>query len=79
MCGVLPTKTELSKLSRAGVGASGIYASIFLVIAQVARLELRPVLFGAIEAVFAFSSVVGSLLGASKYCHANTLLTFDSS
>jgi hypothetical protein len=60
---------EILKPIRAGVGASGIFTSIILVIAQVTRLEQRPLLFGAIEAVFALSSVVGSLLGTSNYCH----------
>jgi EmrB/QacA subfamily drug resistance transporter len=49
----------------AGVGASGIFISVLSIIAEVTRLEQRPVLFGAFGAVFAFSSVVGPLLGGA--------------
>ena len=41
----------------AGTGAAGIFISILLIIAQVTRLEDRPLLFGLFGAVFAISSV----------------------
>lgn len=41
----------------AGTGAAGIFISILSIIAQVTRLEDRPLLFGLFGAVFAISSV----------------------
>ncbi|KZS97593.1 ABC transporter [Sistotremastrum niveocremeum HHB9708] len=47
----------------AGCGAAGLFIAVLSIIAQVTRLEDRPVLFGTFGAVFAVSSVCGPLLG----------------
>jgi MFS family permease len=55
----------------AGVGGAGIFVSVFSIIAQITRLEQRPVLFGSFGAVFAISSVVGPLLGGAFTDHVS--------
>lgn len=55
----------------AGVGAAGIFVSVLSIIAQVTRLEQRPVLFGTFGAVFALASVVGPLLGGAFTDHVS--------
>jgi MFS family permease len=55
----------------AGVGAAGILVSVLSIIAQVTRLEQRPVLFGTFGAVFAISSVIGPLLGGAFTDHVS--------
>jgi MFS family permease len=64
ICGVAPSMTVLI-LGRAiaGVGGGGIFVSVLTIVSQVTRLDQRPLLFGLFGAVFAFSSVVGPLLG----------------
>lgn len=42
-----------------------IFVSVLSIVAQITRLEQRPLLFGLFGAVFAFSSVVGPLLGGA--------------
>jgi MFS family permease len=66
LCGVAPSMNVLI-LGRAiaGVGAAGIFVSILVIIAQITRLEQRPLLFGLFGAIFAVSSVVGPLLGGA--------------
>jgi MFS family permease len=66
ICGVAPNMTVLI-LGRAiaGVGGGGIFVSVLSIVAQITRLEQRPLLFGLFGAVFAFSSVVGPLLGGA--------------
>ncbi|KAG8796974.1 hypothetical protein FRC16_009340 [Serendipita sp. 398] len=46
-----------------GVGGSGGYVSILTIIAQMARLELRPILLASFGGVFGIASVFGPLLG----------------
>lgn len=46
-----------------GVGGSGGFISILTIIAQISRLEIRPILLGSFGAVFGFASVFGPLLG----------------
>jgi MFS family permease len=47
----------------AGTGAAGMFTAILSIIAEVTRLEDRPLLFGSFGAVFAVASAVGPLLG----------------
>lgn len=53
-----------------GVGASGMFISILTILAQITRLEQRPLLFGSFGGVFALASVVGPLLGGAFTDHA---------
>jgi MFS family permease len=46
-----------------GVGASGMFISILTILAQITKLETRPLLFGSFGGVFALASVIGPLLG----------------
>ncbi|KAB5591533.1 Major facilitator (MFS1) transporter-like protein [Ceratobasidium theobromae] len=55
----------------AGAGGAGIFVAVLSIIAQVTRLEQRPVLFGSFGAVFALSSVVGPLLGGAFTDHVS--------
>ncbi|KAG8743762.1 hypothetical protein FRC10_011482 [Ceratobasidium sp. 414] len=55
----------------AGAGAAGIFISILSIIAQVTRLEDRPLLFGLFGAVFAISSVAGPLVGGAFTDHVS--------
>lgn len=52
--------------------------SVVSIVAQVTRLEDRPVLFGAFGAVFAFASVVGPLLGGAFTDHLSWRWCFYS-
>ncbi|EIW76480.1 MFS general substrate transporter [Coniophora puteana RWD-64-598 SS2] len=49
----------------AGIGATAILICVISTIAQIARLEIRPALFGAISVVFAIASVMGPLVGGA--------------
>ena len=66
ICGAAPT-VEVLIFGRAfaGVGASGIFVAVLSIIAEVTRIEQRPVLFGTFGAVFAVASVAGPLLGGA--------------
>jgi MFS family permease len=46
-----------------GVGGSGIFIAILTILAQITKLESRPLLFSSFGAVFALASVIGPLLG----------------
>jgi len=70
ICGVSPNVNVLIfGRAFAGVGAAGIFVSILSIIAQITRLEDRPLLFGSFGAVFAVSSVIGPLLGGAFSDH----------
>jgi len=71
-CAVAPS-AEFLIFGRAvaGTGAAGIFISILSIIAQVTRLEDRPLLFGLFGAVFAISSVVGPLVGGAFTDHVS--------
>ncbi|CAG7852110.1 Putative HC-toxin efflux carrier TOXA [Serendipita indica DSM 11827] len=66
ICGVAPSMNVLI-FGRAfqGVGASGMFISILTILAQITKLETRPILFGSFGGVFALASVVGPLLGGA--------------
>jgi MFS family permease len=53
----------------AGVGAAGIFTSILAIIAEVTRLEDRPIMLGSFGAAFAISSTIGPLLGGAFTDH----------
>jgi MFS family permease len=46
-----------------GIGGSGCNVAIMTIIAQIAHLDIRPVLLGSIDAIFGFASVIGPILG----------------
>lgn len=46
-----------------GVGGSGGFIAILTIIAQVARIEIRPILLGSFGGVFGLASIFGPLLG----------------
>lgn len=72
ICGVAPSMNVLI-FGRAfqGVGASGVFISILTILAQITRLEQRPLLFGSFGGVFALASVVGPLLGGAFTDHVS--------
>ncbi|KAG8984776.1 hypothetical protein FRB90_005115 [Tulasnella sp. 427] len=47
----------------AGLGAAGIFICCLAILAVITRLEQRPVLFSIYGSIFAFSNVIGPLLG----------------
>jgi hypothetical protein len=49
-----------------GVGGSGGFIAILTIIAQVARIEIRPILLGSFGGVFGLASIFGPLLGGSS-------------
>lgn len=55
----------------AGMGGAGIFVSVLSIIAQVSRLEKRPMLLGTFGAIFGLSSVVGPLLGGAFTDHVS--------
>ncbi|KAG8957505.1 hypothetical protein FRC00_003865, partial [Tulasnella sp. 408] len=72
ICGAAPN-VEALIVGRAiaGLGAAGIFTSCLAILAVVTRLETRPVLFGLFGGVFAFSNVVGPLLGGAFTDHVS--------
>ncbi|KAG8815924.1 hypothetical protein FRC19_000679 [Serendipita sp. 401] len=54
-----------------GIGASGMFISILTILAQITKLETRPILFGSFGGVFALASVVGPLLGGAFTDHVS--------
>ncbi|KAG8903456.1 hypothetical protein FRC00_000078, partial [Tulasnella sp. 408] len=72
ICGAAPN-VEALIIGRAiaGVGAAGIFTSCLAILAVVTRLESRPVLFGLFGGVFAFSNVIGPLLGGAFTDHVS--------
>ncbi|KAJ7140137.1 hypothetical protein C8R46DRAFT_1233990 [Mycena filopes] len=60
VCGVAQDmKTIIVGRVVSGVGAAGIFVSMFQIIAQATRLEDRPRLFGLFGALFGLASVIG--------------------
>ncbi|KAF7378123.1 Major facilitator transporter-like protein [Mycena sanguinolenta] len=52
-----------------GVGAAGMFVSMLQVISQATRLEDRPRYMGMLGGVFAFSSIIGPLIGGALTDH----------
>jgi EmrB/QacA subfamily drug resistance transporter len=72
VCGVAPSMNVLIfGRALAGVGAAGIFVAILSIIAQITRLEQRPILFGTFGAVFALASVIGPLIGGAFTDHVS--------
>ncbi|KAJ7631431.1 ABC transporter [Mycena polygramma] len=70
LCGVSQSVGQLiAGRTISGVGAAGIYVSMFQVLAQVTRLEDRARLFGVFGAVFGLSSIIGPLIGGAFTDH----------
>ncbi|KAJ7646955.1 ABC transporter [Roridomyces roridus] len=70
VCGVSKNVDQLiAGRTVTGVGAAGIYVTMFQIISQVTRLEDRPRLFGFFGAVFGLSSVIGPLIGGAFTDH----------
>ncbi|KAJ7223749.1 transporter [Mycena haematopus] len=70
LCGVSQNVDQLiAGRTVSGLGAAGIFVSMFQVIAQATRLEDRPRLFGLFGAVFGLSSVIGPLVGGAFTDH----------
>jgi MFS family permease len=53
----------------AGIGCAGIYTSVLAIIAEVTRLEDRPIMLGSFGIAFALSSSIGPLLGGAFTDH----------
>ncbi|KAI9300737.1 major facilitator superfamily domain-containing protein [Cunninghamella echinulata] len=64
LCGVAKTMIMLI-ISRAiaGIGAAGVFAGVFTIVSELIPLEKRGSYQGIINAVFAFASCVGPLIG----------------
>ncbi|KAF8176416.1 transporter [Mycena galopus ATCC 62051] len=70
LCGVSQNVDQLiAGRTVSGLGAAGIFVSIFQVLAQATRLEDRPRLLGLFGAVFGLSSVIGPLVGGALTDH----------
>ncbi|KAI8074951.1 major facilitator superfamily domain-containing protein [Gongronella butleri] len=66
LCGVAKTMLWLIICRAiAGIGAAGIFSSVFVIISEMVPLEKRGSYQGIINAVFALSSVLGPLIGGS--------------
>ncbi|KZV65866.1 ABC transporter [Peniophora sp. CONT] len=53
----------------AGLGGTGMWASIMSIIARITTLETRPILLGLFGAVFAVSSIIGPIIGGAFSDH----------
>jgi len=72
LCGVAPSmKVLILGRAVAGMGGAGLFVSILSIIAQITRLQDRPILFGLFGAIFALSSVIGPLLGGAFADHVS--------
>ncbi|KAJ6505778.1 ABC transporter [Mycena vitilis] len=70
LCGVSQNINQLiTGRTVSGVGAAGIFLSMFQILAQVVRLEDRPRLFGMFGAVFGLASIIGPLIGGAFSDH----------
>ncbi|KAJ4422985.1 hypothetical protein N0V82_002379 [Gnomoniopsis sp. IMI 355080] len=66
VCAVAPSSMALI-IGRAiaGLGSAGIFSGAMIVVANIVSVEKRPVLFGAVGAVYGVASVVGPLMGGA--------------
>ncbi|KAI1135166.1 major facilitator superfamily transporter [Hypoxylon sp. FL0543] len=64
VCGAAPSSIALI-IGRAvaGIGASGLFAGAFIIVASVVPLEKRPLYISLTSGVYAIASVLGPLLG----------------
>ncbi|KAJ7430496.1 ABC transporter [Mycena galericulata] len=70
VCGVSQNVDQLiAGRTVSGLGAAGIFVSIFQTISQVTRLEDRPRLFGIFGAVTGLSAIIGPLIGGAFTDH----------
>ena len=70
ICGLSPNSTALI-LGRAiaGLGASGIFTGVLLIIANSTPVQKRPVYIGIAGAMYGLASVVGPLVGGAFTDH----------
>ncbi|OOF93451.1 hypothetical protein ASPCADRAFT_173225 [Aspergillus carbonarius ITEM 5010] len=72
VCGAAPNSVALI-LGRAiaGLGAAGIFSGAMLIISQIAPLEWRPILAGAMTSMYGIASVAGPLMGGAFTDHVS--------
>lgn len=58
-----------------GVGGSGLLITIFTIISQIARREIRPILIGSFAGVFGIAAIFGPLLGGKHHLELIVSLT----
>ncbi|KGO66576.1 Major facilitator superfamily domain, general substrate transporter [Penicillium italicum] len=69
-CGAAQTMTQLI-IFRAlqGIGGSGIYSVVFIIIGKIGTVEKMPLYMGAMTSVFAIASLLGPILGGAIVDH----------
>ncbi|KGO37543.1 Major facilitator superfamily domain, general substrate transporter [Penicillium expansum] len=69
-CGAAQTMTQLI-IFRAlqGIGGSGIYSIVFVIIGKIGTVEKMPLYMGAMTSVFAIASLLGPILGGAIVDH----------
>ena len=70
VCGAAPNPIALVfGRAIAGIGSAGIFAGVFIIIADCVPLKNRALFGGAVGAAFAIASVVGPILGEISALH----------
>ncbi|KAJ5518384.1 Major facilitator superfamily domain general substrate transporter [Penicillium expansum] len=69
-CGAAQTMTQLI-IFRAlqGIGGSGIYSIVFVIVGKIGTVEKMPLYMGAMTSVFAIASLLGPILGGAIVDH----------